>query len=137
MVGSQVGIGAGRHGARGVYPGQFKLWLLLLGLAELADLITTRADRLQGGIEANHVAAFTFGVGGPALFWGLKLSLVLAMAVVVMLAIRFARSFPGRRARIVRMAVARGLMVSVLLLTISALGNLVVLAYPFIAGVSI
>lgn len=134
MVGTQLGIAARWHRGQAGYAGQLTVWLVMLGLAELADLMTTHADRLQGGIEANQVAAFTLGVGGPALFWGLKLSLVIAMAVVVLLAIRFGRSFPGRRARIIQSTVARGLQVCVLLLTLSALGNLVVLAYPFVSG---
>lgn len=104
------------------------VWLVLLCLAELADLVTTRADRLQGGIEANQVAAFALGIGGPGLFWMLKLSLVLAMAATVLLALRLSRGFPAGRAAIVRRYVARSIQLCVLILTVAAIGNLMVLA---------
>jgi predicted small integral membrane protein len=130
MLGSRLGRWAARKQQEADGDAaRLKLWLLLLGLAELADLITTRADRLLGGIEANHVSAFALGAGGPMLFWGLKLCLVLAMAVAVMLAIRFARAVHDRRAQIVKVTVARGLQVCVLVLTVAALGNVTVLAY--------
>lgn len=128
MLGSQTALTAKARQASSVGAARLKFWLLLLSLAEFADLMTTRADRLQGGIEANQVSAFVLGVGGPQLYWGLKLGLVLAMALVVLLAIHIVHSFPGRRAGIVQVAIARGLQVCVLLLTVSALGNLVVLA---------
>ena len=32
------------------------LWLALLAIAQMADVITTQADTLRGGIEANHTA---------------------------------------------------------------------------------
>ncbi|MGH7764321.1 MAG: hypothetical protein ACREOM_07895 [Candidatus Dormibacteraceae bacterium] len=105
-----------------------KLWLGLLCLAELADLVTTRADRLRGGIEANQVSAFTLAVGGPGLYWGLKLSLVIAMVAVVLLAVHFARSFPGKRARLVQAWITRSMQLCVLTLTFASLGNVVVLA---------
>ncbi|MGH2976661.1 MAG: hypothetical protein ACRDLL_17625 [Solirubrobacterales bacterium] len=109
-----------------------KYWLGLLCLAELADLVTTRADRLGGGIEANQVSAFALAVGGPGLFWSLKLALVLAMAAVVLLALHFARSFPGRRAHLLQACVARSLQLCVLLLSVAALGNVGVLdQFPF------
>lgn len=128
MLGSQVGLTTKRHQPSRVGASRLKFWLLLLGLAEIADLMTTHADRLRGGIEANQVSAFVLGVGGPPLFWALKLGLVLVMALIVLLSIRIVYSFPGRRAGIVQVAVARGLQVCVLLLTFSALGNIAVLA---------
>lgn len=106
---------------------QMKVWLLLLCLAELADLVTTRADRLHGGIEANQVVAFTFGVGGPGLFWVLKLSVVAAMAGVVLLAWRLACELPAGRATVVRRYVARSIQACVLILTVAAVSNLSVL----------
>ena len=117
-----------RHRA-GDHARHLKVWLVLLCLAELADLMTTRADRLQGGIEVNQLAAFTLGVGGAALFWAMKLSLVLAMAAIVLLAVRLAREFPAGRARIVRGYVARSIQVCVLLLATAAISNLAVLAH--------
>jgi hypothetical protein len=104
-----------------------KLWLALLCFAELADLVTTHADRIRGGIEVNQVSAFTLDVGGSGLYWTLKLGLVLVMGAVVMLALRFARNFPDRRARVVKAWVARSIQLSVLVLTVSSIGNVVVL----------
>lgn len=105
-----------------------KVWLVLLCLAELADLVTTRADRLHGGIEANQVAAFTLGVGGPGFFWVLKLGLVLAMAGTVLLAVRLSRGLSAGRAGIVQRYIARSLQLCVLILTVAAIANLGVLA---------
>lgn len=116
-----------RHAAAGVAR-ELKVWLVLLCLAELADLVTTRADRLRGGIEANQVAAFAFGVGGPGLFWVLKLGLVLAMAATVLLAVRLSRQLPAGRAGIVHRYVARSIQICVLILTVAAIANLMVLA---------
>ena len=116
-----------RHSASAGLRG-LKLWLLLLGMAELADLITTRADRLHGGIEANQFAAFTLGVGGPGLFWAVKLSVVVAMAAIVVLAVRRAREFPPRRANLIRGYVARSIQICALILTAAAMANLMVLA---------
>lgn len=117
-----------RHAAAAGVARELKVWLVLLCLAELADLVTTRADRLHGGIEANQVAAFTLGVGGPGLFWVLKLGLVLAMAATVLLAVRLSREFPAGRAGIVHRYVARSIQVCVLILTAGAIANLKVLA---------
>ena len=134
MLGSQTGLIVKPRQASSVGAGRLKFWLLLLSLAEFADLMTTRADRLQGGIEANQVSAFVLGIGGPPLYWALKLGLVLAMALIVLLTIHIVYSFPGRRAGIVQAVVARGLQVCVLFLTVSALGNMVVLASLFPGG---
>ncbi len=109
------------------YSRQLKVWLVLLCLAELADLITTRADRLHGGIEVNQVAVFTFGVGGPGLFWVLKLGLVVVMAAIALLAMRVAREIPAGRARIVQRYTARSIQICALILTAAATANLGVL----------
>lgn len=105
-----------------------KVWLVLLCLAELADLVTTRADRLHGGIEANQVAALAFTIGGPGLFWVVKLGLVLAMAATVLFALKLSRGLPAGRAGIVRRYVARSIQLCVFILTVAAIGNLTVLA---------
>ena len=118
--------GAGRSAAD--HSRQLKVWLVLLCLAELADLITTRADRLHGGIEVNQVAAFTLGVGGPGLFWALKLGLVVAMAAIALLAVHVAPEFPAGRARILQCYTARSIQICELILTAAATANLGVLA---------
>ncbi len=105
------------------------VWLGLLGLAELTDLVTTHADRLKGGAEANGVAWFAMATGGPGFFWTIKLVLVAAMAALVLLVIRFGRSSPGHRAAVASRFTTRALQLCVVALTISSIGNLAVLAW--------
>lgn len=99
------------------------VWVGLLGVAQLADLITTEVDRLLGGIETNHFAAFIMTVGGPGLFLALKLLVVLGMAAAVFVALHYRRNHPGERAERCVDVVARTLQGSVVLLTVTALGN--------------
>lgn len=104
------------------------IWICLLYLAELADLITTHADRARGGVEANQFAAWTLEAGGPVLFWALKLGLVVAMGCVVLRALRLRRLCPGGRAEVTLNWVERGLQACALALTLVAVSNLAVLA---------
>ena len=99
------------------------LWVVLLAQAQLADSITTEVDRLHGGIESNHVAAFILSVGGPGLFLLLKLLVVAAMGLAVVMALRYRRRHPGVRAERCLDFLALTLQGSVALLTITALGN--------------
>jgi hypothetical protein len=89
----------------------------------MADVITTQADTLRGGIEANQFASFVLDVGGPGLFWVMKSLLVVGMALVVWLAVRFGRQYPGERAQLCLKLVARTMQCCVVLLTITVLGN--------------
>lgn len=109
---------------RSKYGGRLLMvWVGLLGMAQMADLITTEVDRLRGGIEANQFAAFVLMVGGAGLFLVLKLAVVLGMAAAVLIALRFRRNHPGERAERCLDIVARTLQVSVVLLTVTAVGN--------------
>ncbi|TMD89989.1 MAG: hypothetical protein E6I73_09370 [Chloroflexi bacterium] len=99
------------------------LWVGLLGLAQIADLVTTEVDRLAGGVETNQFAAFVLMVGGAGLFLVLKLMVVAGMAVAVLIALRYRRNHPGERAERCLDIVARTLQGSVVLLTVTAVGN--------------
>lgn len=99
------------------------IWLALLAQAQMADVITTQADTVRGGVEANHTAAFIMQVGGLGLFWMLKLMLVLGMALAVSLAFRYRERHPGRPAELCVGLVARTIQLCVVLLTLTVLGN--------------
>lgn len=99
------------------------IWVGLLGAAQIADLITTEVDRVAGGIETNQFAEFVLSVGGAGLFLALKLMVVAGMAVAVIVALRFRRNHPGQRAERCLEVVARTLQGSVVLLTVTAVGN--------------
>ena len=99
------------------------VWVAMLGMAQIADLVTTEVDRLGGGIETNQFAAFVLMVGGAGLFLLLKLTVVAGMAVAVAIALRYRRNHPGERAERCLDIVARTLQGSVVLLTLTAAGN--------------
>ena len=99
------------------------IWVGMLGMAQIADLITTEVDRNGGGIETNQIAAFVLMVGGAGLFLVLKLCVVAGMAVAVFIALRYRRNHPGERAERCLDIVARTLQGSVVLLTLTAVGN--------------
>jgi len=99
------------------------IWLALMAQAQMADVITTQADTFRGGVEANEAAAFILQVGGPGLFWILKLVLVLGMALAVALAFRYRERHPGSHSELCVSLVARTIQFCVLLLTLTVLGN--------------
>lgn len=99
------------------------VWVGMLGMAQIADLVTTEVDRMAGGIETNQFAAFVLMVGGAGLFLLLKLAVVAGMGVAVFIALRYRRNHPGERAETCLDIVARTLQGSVVLLTLTAAGN--------------
>ena len=99
------------------------IWLALMAQAQMADVITTQADTFRGGVEANEAAAFILQVGGPGLFWFLKLLLVLGMALAAALAFRYRDRHPGSHSELCVSLVARTIQFCVLLLTLTVLGN--------------
>jgi hypothetical protein len=109
---------AARHDRRSL-----TIWLALLAQAQMADVITTQADTFRGGVEANQTAAFILHVGGPGLFWVLKLLLVIGMGLAMSLAFRYRERHPGRHAELCVGLVARTMQFCVLLLTLAVLGN--------------
>lgn len=104
-------------------PKSLTLWVILLAIAQMADVITTQADTLRGGIEASHTSALIMNVGGPGLFGALKLSLVLGMALAGTLALRYRARNPGRYGELCVGVVARTIQLCVVLLTLAVLGN--------------
>lgn len=102
-------------------------WIVLLLLAQVADLITTQIDMAQGGIEANLIAAQVMALGGIGLLMVVKISLVIAMALAVILIDRHGRRDDDRTEVIAHTLVWRGVQVCVLVLAVTALHNAVVL----------
>ncbi|HEX6349384.1 MAG TPA: DUF5658 family protein [Candidatus Dormibacteraeota bacterium] len=99
------------------------LWMLMLGLGQLADLLTTQAAMARGAVEANSVAAGLLSTGGLGLLWFVKGALVLAMGIAVLLVRRYWDG-PGRQGRLAGALVWRGLQLSVVVLAMTAVHNL-------------
>jgi hypothetical protein len=98
------------------------LWVALLGLGQVADLLTTQAAMARGAIEANQVAAGLLVAGGLPLLWVIKACLVAAMAVAVLL-VRH-HWLAGRRGALAAVVVWRGLQLCVFVLAFTAIHNL-------------
>jgi len=116
---SRIGLAADRP---------WLIWILLLASGQAADLATTRVDISRGAMEANATVAHLLGVGGFPLVLLVKLAMVLAMGLVILLVQRYTAAEPGGRGRLARTVVWRGLQLCVVVLTITALHNVVVLA---------
>lgn len=98
------------------------LWVGLLGLGQLADLLTTQAAMARGAVEANQIAAGLLTAGGLPLLWIIKAFLVAAMAVAVLLVRKY--WLAGRRGALAGAAVWRGLQLCVFVLAFTAIHNL-------------
>lgn len=101
-------------------------WLVMLTAAQSADVLTTTAGHLRGAIEASPVSRELMAEGGIPLFWSFKLLLVLALAVVLILGVRWSRRDRRRGASVTKAVVAVSQLATFGLLA-TALGNLVVL----------
>lgn len=104
------------------------IWILLLASGQAADLATTRVDISRGALEANATVAHLLHTGGFPLVLLVKLSMVVAMSLIVLMVHRYTGSEPGARGRTARTIVWRGLQLCVVVLTVTALHNVVVLA---------
>ena len=104
------------------------LWIALLASGQAADLLTTQVNLSRGALEGNLVIANLLQSGGFALVFGLKFGMVLAMALIVRLVQRYAGNHPGERAAFATGLLWRGLQLCVIVLTATALHNVVVLA---------
>lgn len=102
-------------------------WIGLLGLAQLADLVTTQADMARGGVEANWVAAGLLAVGGLALLWAVKLGLVVAMAVAAVLIGRHRAGESSPASDLAYTVVWRGIQACVVVLGLTAVHNVAIL----------
>lgn len=67
------------------------LWIALLGAIEFTDILTTAIGRAHGAIEAMPMSAAVIDQGGLIAFIAVKLALVAAVAVAVLLALRWMR----------------------------------------------
>jgi hypothetical protein len=106
---------------------QALVWIILLGLAQFTDVLTTAADRTRGTIEAMSVSANLLGLGGLGLLWFTKLTLVLALAAAAALASRWV--FAGRPgSRLIYGLVLASIQGCAIGLLIVSLNNLALLA---------
>ena len=103
-------------------------WVLLLALGQLADLTTTQAAMSKGAVDGNVFAAGILAVGGLALLWMVKGTLVAAMAVSVVLVRRYWGGSRDWRAGLVRTLLWRGLQACVVVLSVTAVHNLAVMS---------
>lgn len=62
------------------------LWTGLLFASQTTDALTTTVDRTRGAIETMPVSARLLEVGGPAMFWGFKIFIVVTVAVALLTA---------------------------------------------------
>lgn len=67
------------------------LWITLLGAIEFTDILTTSVGRAEGAIETMPISAAVMNQGGLVLFIVVKLALVGAVALAVLLALRWMR----------------------------------------------
>jgi len=67
------------------------LWIMLLSAIEFTDILTTAVGRAHGAIESMPMSAAVMEQGGMVLFIVVKLALVAAVAVAVLLALRWMR----------------------------------------------
>jgi hypothetical protein len=107
----------------GVASWQAGTWLLLLAVAQLADVMTTGVDMSHGAMEGNPTAFQVLALGGLTLLWLVKFMLVAAIGIAALLAQRLAQRRGGPMAVLVQVAVLRGMQLSALALALTALHN--------------
>lgn len=98
-------------------------WIGLLGLAQVADLLTTQISMQAGGLEGNAVAAQLMQTGGLGLLWVVKLTLVLAMGSSAILVRRIWLQRADRRAAAAATVIWRCTQLCVVVLALTALNN--------------
>jgi hypothetical protein len=113
-----------RHKVGAVPTSRVVLWVALLGLGQVADLLTTQAAMARGAIEANQVAAGLLSAGGLPLLWIIKAVLVAAMAAAVVLVRHHWLAGTQRRGALAGAVVWRGLQLCVFVLAFTAVHNL-------------
>lgn len=100
----------------------------MLASGQAADIWTTRVDLSRGALEANATVASLLHLGGFWLVFLVKAAMVIAMLLVIVMVHRYTGATPGRRGQRVRNFAWRGLQFCVVILTVTALHNVVVLA---------
>ncbi len=68
------------------------VWITLLGAIEFTDILTTGIGRAAGAIESMPISAAVMDEGGLLLFIVVKAALVAAVAIAVLLALRWMRT---------------------------------------------
>jgi hypothetical protein len=68
------------------------LWIALLAAIEFTDILTTAIGRARGAIESMPISAAVMNEGGLVLFIAIKVTLVGAVAIAVLLALRWMRN---------------------------------------------
>lgn len=68
------------------------VWIALLAAIEFTDILTTAIGRTRGAIESMPISAAVMDVGGIVLFIVIKVALVGAVAIAVLLALRWMRN---------------------------------------------
>lgn len=68
------------------------VWITLLGAIEFTDILTTAIGRARGAIESMPISAAVMNEGGLLLFIVIKVALVIAVAIAVLLALRWMRN---------------------------------------------
>lgn len=107
--------------------GSVAAWIALLGLAQLADLVTTQASMARGGVEANWVAAGLLALGGLALLGAVKLGLVVAMGAAAVLIARHRAADSSLASDLADRIVWRGIQACVVVLAVTAVHNVAIL----------
>lgn len=99
------------------------LWIGLLVAAQVADLLTTAIDLRRGGHEVQPITSEMLGRGGVPLLFLVKLSLVIALAIAMVITLRWARAGDARGpARLYRVLLLL-IQISVVSLTAISINN--------------
>jgi hypothetical protein len=95
------------------------LWVLLFALMQSIDVFTTAIDRAKGAVEAEPLSDWLLTQQGVIGFWVLKLTLVIAVGGVLLVAIRWARSGGTAPRRVYRVVILAVQVVTTLLAVVS------------------
>jgi len=107
---------------------QALVWSGLLLGSQATDTITTAIDRARGAIETMPVSAQVLDVGGPALFWVLKLLVAAGAAAVLVAAARKVTEHDHRLARFTFRATLVAVQAVTVCLAVVSLSNLALLS---------
>jgi hypothetical protein len=95
------------------------LWVLLFALMQSIDVFTTAIDRSKGAVEAEPLSNWLISQQGVVGFWILKLTLVIAVGGVLLLAVRWARGGGTAARRLYRVVILAVQVVTTLLAVVS------------------
>lgn len=113
-----------------------QLWLLLLLVAQLADVASTAFGNLHGTVEANPTAAHVLGLGGFHLLGLVKVVGVGVLATLLMVTHRRAALHPSRWTRALYGTAWGGVQVVAMVMTAAAVSNTALITFLFVTGVA-